>query len=105
MTSSAHTRSGERFRCPLDVGQGVAVANALVGAYTTDQRIRSGYEVVESVVLDDRRLHVVAERHVADGRAIELAGGVVLIGSERDPAIFVEVEDPLAVEVALVGLE
>ncbi|MNR24922.1 hypothetical protein D3C85_1420390 [compost metagenome] len=57
------------------------------------------------MVVRVRRLHVIAVRHVREGSAVQLAIGVIFVGRQGDPAVLVEVEGALAVDVTLARLQ
>ena len=78
---------------------------SVVRAEQSGDVVHARGEVVDRERVAERRLHVVARRLEREARAVELAARVVLVGRERRPAVLVEVERALAVDVALAGLQ
>src|SRR5690606_35705199 len=100
-TTSADTGSGQGVGRPLDLGERLDVLHTAVRAIDAGDVVTTGDEVVEHVVVRVRRLGIVVVGHVSEGTTIELASGIELVGGQGDPAVLVEVEGALAVDVAL----
>src|SRR6185436_5085049 len=103
---SAQARTGERLGRPEALLRQLGhVLQPAVGTEETGDVVDARAEVVDRERVAERRLRVVAVRRVRKARPVELAARVVLVGRERRPAVFVQEEYALAVDVALVGLE
>src|SRR5512138_1177969 len=98
---SSHARAREGVGRPLVLARARDVAEPAVRAGPPVDRVAAADEIVVQERIGPGRGHVVARRHERDPDAPELAARVVLVAEDRGPAVLVEVEDPLRVDVAL----
>ncbi|MOA12369.1 hypothetical protein D3C78_1323530 [compost metagenome] len=67
--------------------------------------VAAANQVVDHMRVVVRRCDVIALGEEAEGAAIQLATGVVLVGGQGEPAVFVQVEATLVVDVTGAGLQ
>src|SRR5215472_7633763 len=98
----AQPSAGEGLGRPGCLARQLAhVLEAVARAEQPRDVVHARAEVVDREGVAERRLYIVAVRREREARTVELAASVVLIGRERNPAVLIEIEDALAVDVAL----
>src|SRR3954465_12733250 len=102
---SADPGGRERVRRPGALALARAHADEALRAGPHVDGVTAGGEVVVDVRVGGRRRRVILRRHQGRADAEELPAGVILIAHHGHPAVLVEVEGALAVDVALAGLE
>src|SRR5205823_13406660 len=81
------------------------VLHAGIGAQQAGDVVQAGAKVVDPLRVIEGCLNVVAERRKGEPRPVELSARVILVRRDSGPAVLVDVEDALAVDMALVWLQ